>query len=202
MCEDRQHRQRERDEAHEVRAFLLRADGPDVVGEVPAATLPVYRDRLDKPLPVGNEGAGTVVAAGPDAGHLLGRRVALFGGRVHHGGVRPTACHFQAALLFILYKRAESRMTASSKGGLRRMIPSRTSIARYSLNLATRFLVLRASSCIQRGISGVSDMENPSPLVSWSSDPKFLTLASLVSGAKRPFLQNARPPSRSGGHFS
>ncbi len=58
----------------------LRKDGADVVGEVPAAVLPVYRDRLGKRLPVGNEGAGTVVAAGPDAGHLMGKRVALFGG--------------------------------------------------------------------------------------------------------------------------
>ncbi len=40
----------------------------------------LYRDRLDKPLPVGNEGAGTVIAAGPEAAALIGRRVALFGG--------------------------------------------------------------------------------------------------------------------------
>lgn len=58
----------------------LRADGPDLVGTVPEATLALYRDRLDKPLPVGNEGAGTVVAAGPEAAGLIGRRVALFGG--------------------------------------------------------------------------------------------------------------------------
>jgi NADPH:quinone reductase len=58
----------------------LRADGPDLVGTVPEATLSAYRDRLDKPLPVGNEGAGTVIAAGPEAGALIGRRVALFGG--------------------------------------------------------------------------------------------------------------------------
>ncbi|UTI66662.1 zinc-binding dehydrogenase [Paraconexibacter antarcticus] len=58
----------------------LRRDGAEIVGEVPAAALAVYRDRLDKPLPVGNEGAGIVVAAGPDAAHLVGRRVALFGG--------------------------------------------------------------------------------------------------------------------------
>src|SRR5690348_6830119 len=58
----------------------LRPDGPDLVGTVPEAALAVYRDRLDKPLPVGNEGAGTVVAAGPDAAALVGRRVALFGG--------------------------------------------------------------------------------------------------------------------------
>src|SRR5207245_8096227 len=58
----------------------LRPDGADLVGTVPEAALPPYRDRLDKPLPVGNEGAGTVVAAGPEALSLIGRRVALFGG--------------------------------------------------------------------------------------------------------------------------
>jgi NADPH:quinone reductase-like Zn-dependent oxidoreductase len=58
----------------------LRAEGPALVGRVPEATLPLYRDRLDKPLPVGNEGAGTVVAAGPRAAAMVGRRVALFGG--------------------------------------------------------------------------------------------------------------------------
>jgi NADPH:quinone reductase len=58
----------------------LHSDGADLVGTVPEAALPLYRDRLDKPLPVGNEGAGTVVAAGPEAAALIGRRVALFGG--------------------------------------------------------------------------------------------------------------------------
>jgi len=58
----------------------LRPDGADLVGRVPEAALALYRDRLDKPLPVGNEGAGTVIAAGPQAAGLLGRRVALFGG--------------------------------------------------------------------------------------------------------------------------
>jgi NADPH2:quinone reductase len=58
----------------------LRHDGPDLAGSVPDAALPLYRDRLDKPLPVGNEGAGTVIAAGEDAVRLKGRRVALFGG--------------------------------------------------------------------------------------------------------------------------
>jgi len=58
----------------------LGSDGADLVGAVPEAALPLYRDRLDKPLPVGNEGAGTVVAAGPDAAAMMGRRVATFGG--------------------------------------------------------------------------------------------------------------------------
>src|SRR5580704_15048280 len=56
----------------------LRPEGTDLVATVPEAALALYRDRLDKPLPVGNEGAGTVVAAGPEAATLLGRRVALF----------------------------------------------------------------------------------------------------------------------------
>jgi NADPH:quinone reductase len=58
----------------------MSSDGPDLVGSVPEAALPLYRDRLDKALPVGNEGAGTVIAAGPEAATLIGRRVALFGG--------------------------------------------------------------------------------------------------------------------------
>jgi len=58
----------------------LRPDKADLVGIVPEAALPLYRDRLDKPLPVGNEGAGIVIAAGPEATALIGRRVALFGG--------------------------------------------------------------------------------------------------------------------------
>ena len=55
----------------------LTRDGDDLVGSVPAEFLPLFRDRLDKPLPVGNEGAGTVVAGVPE---LVGKRVALFGG--------------------------------------------------------------------------------------------------------------------------
>src|ERR1700744_2734223 len=58
----------------------LRPDGQDLVGTVPEAALPLFRDRLAKALPVGNEGAGTVVAAGAEAGEMVGRRVALFGG--------------------------------------------------------------------------------------------------------------------------
>ncbi len=58
----------------------LQADGADLLARVPDAALSFYRDRLDKPLPVGNEGAGTVVAAGPEAEAMVGRRVATFGG--------------------------------------------------------------------------------------------------------------------------
>ena len=55
----------------------LTREGDDLVGSVPEELIPRFRDRLDKPLPVGNEGAGTVVAGVPE---LVGKRVALFGG--------------------------------------------------------------------------------------------------------------------------
>ncbi len=58
----------------------LSRDGRDLVAAVPEDALSLYRDRLDKPLPVGNEGAGTVVAAGGEAAAMVGRRVATFGG--------------------------------------------------------------------------------------------------------------------------
>src|SRR3954453_11008258 len=60
-----------------VRPDGLTPDGNALVGSGPAELLPRVRDRLDKSLPVGNEGAGTVVDGVPE---LVGKRVALFGG--------------------------------------------------------------------------------------------------------------------------
>src|SRR3954451_20685585 len=60
-----------------VRPDGLTRDGDDLVGSVPAELLPRFRGRLDRTLPVGNEGAGTVIAGVPE---LVGKRVALFGG--------------------------------------------------------------------------------------------------------------------------
>ena len=51
-----------------------------VRAHVPAAALPTITARLDASLPVGNEGAGTVVRAGANVVDLLGQRVAVFGG--------------------------------------------------------------------------------------------------------------------------
>ncbi|MCB0857183.1 MAG: zinc-binding dehydrogenase [Solirubrobacterales bacterium] len=59
---------------------LTPAPGGGLDGRLPEQVLPIMRDRLDKPLPVGNEGAGTVVAAGPDADDLVGKHVSLVGG--------------------------------------------------------------------------------------------------------------------------
>ena len=60
----------------------LRSEGGCTRASVPQAALPSLAGRLDKSLQVGTEGAGVVIAAGPDAASqgLLGRTVAVFGG--------------------------------------------------------------------------------------------------------------------------
>jgi NADPH:quinone reductase-like Zn-dependent oxidoreductase len=52
------------------------ADRPEVTATVPAARIDGVNGRVDQALPAGNEGAGTIVAAGRDAHDLVGRVVA------------------------------------------------------------------------------------------------------------------------------
>ncbi|MGV3525061.1 MAG: zinc-binding dehydrogenase [Candidatus Sericytochromatia bacterium] len=61
------------------------AEAPVLSADVPAALLPRFQARVGLSLPVGNEGAGTVVAAGSDAAAqaLLGKTVALIGGGMY-----------------------------------------------------------------------------------------------------------------------
>ncbi len=59
------------------------AERPVVTGTVPPARLAGVAGRLDAAMPVGNEGAGTVVAAGADARALAGRVVAALGGGMY-----------------------------------------------------------------------------------------------------------------------
>ncbi|MGH3307800.1 MAG: alcohol dehydrogenase catalytic domain-containing protein, partial [Nocardioides sp.] len=56
-------------------------DGPVVSAPVPEAVMPSMRARLGRSMPVGNEGAGVVVAAGdaPEAQALLGKQVGFPG---------------------------------------------------------------------------------------------------------------------------
>ena len=58
---------------------------PVVTAKVPEAGMRAMAARLDQSMPVGNEGAGTVVAAGasPAAQALLGRKVAAIGGAMY-----------------------------------------------------------------------------------------------------------------------
>jgi NADPH2:quinone reductase len=55
---------------------------PIITADVPAQFMSAFKTRVDKATPVGNEGAGTVVAAGssPVAQALMGKTVAVIGG--------------------------------------------------------------------------------------------------------------------------
>lgn len=61
------------------------ADAPVVTADVPAPLLRGISARLDQSLPVGNEGAGVVVAAGDSepARALMGRTVSVIGGAMY-----------------------------------------------------------------------------------------------------------------------
>jgi NADPH2:quinone reductase len=58
---------------------------PVIVADIPGGLMKAMAARVGQSLPVGNEGAGTVVAAGasPGAQALLGRTVATFGGAMY-----------------------------------------------------------------------------------------------------------------------
>ncbi len=60
-------------------------DSTVVTAKVPAAALPMLAARLDKAMPVGNEGAGTVVKAGSSeaAQALKGKTVSMVGGAMY-----------------------------------------------------------------------------------------------------------------------
>ena len=61
------------------------ADRPVVTAKVSSAGMRAMTPRIDQSMPVGNEGAGTVVAAGssPAAQALLGKTVAGLGGEMY-----------------------------------------------------------------------------------------------------------------------
>ena len=65
----------------------LKAEGtperPVLTAHVPHDRLAVVASRLDEAMPVGNEGAGTVVRAAPDQQHLIGRTVGMIGGGMY-----------------------------------------------------------------------------------------------------------------------
>jgi NADPH2:quinone reductase len=61
------------------------AERPVIHAQVPERAMKAMAGRFDQSLPVGNEGAGTVVQAGsaPAAQALLGKKVALMGGAMY-----------------------------------------------------------------------------------------------------------------------
>lgn len=61
----------------------VEGEGPGLLFDVPEARLKAMAARIDQSLPVGNEGAGTVVAAGKNARGLEGKLVGLLGGAMY-----------------------------------------------------------------------------------------------------------------------
>ena len=61
----------------------LAKEGGALTARIPDRAMPAMRARIGQSLPVGNEGAGTVIAAGPDQQALVGRRVAMLGGAMY-----------------------------------------------------------------------------------------------------------------------
>lgn len=59
------------------------ADRPVLRARVPTAAMGLVKARVGMPMVPGNEGAGTVVAAGEKAAHLLGKRVGMWGGNMY-----------------------------------------------------------------------------------------------------------------------
>jgi NADPH:quinone reductase-like Zn-dependent oxidoreductase len=59
------------------------ADRPTLTGAIPPARMGMMKPRLDQSLPVGNEGAGTVVQAGENVAGLLGKKVGMIGGAMY-----------------------------------------------------------------------------------------------------------------------
>jgi NADPH:quinone reductase-like Zn-dependent oxidoreductase len=59
------------------------SDGPRLTLAVPPARLAAVAGRIGQSLPIGNEGAGTVVAAGKNAAALQGKRVGMYGGAMY-----------------------------------------------------------------------------------------------------------------------
>lgn len=59
------------------------ADRPVLTASIPGQRMPMVRARLNESMPVGNEGAGTVIAAGDGAEELIGKMVAVIGGGMY-----------------------------------------------------------------------------------------------------------------------
>ncbi len=59
------------------------AGRPVLVADIPPKALRAVTGRLDRPMTVGNEGAGTVVRAGANVTGLLGRKVGMIGGGMY-----------------------------------------------------------------------------------------------------------------------
>jgi NADPH:quinone reductase-like Zn-dependent oxidoreductase len=58
-------------------------DRPTLTATIPPQRMGMMKARLDEPMAVGNEGAGMVIAAGPDLLDMVGKRVGMLGGSMY-----------------------------------------------------------------------------------------------------------------------
>ncbi len=56
---------------------------PTLTLDIAPERMPGLAARVDESMPVGNEGAGTVIQAGPGAEHLMGKTVGMLGGAMY-----------------------------------------------------------------------------------------------------------------------
>ena len=59
------------------------AERPILTADIPAQRMPAMAARLNESMPVGNEGAGTVILAGENVAGLLGKKVGMIGGAMY-----------------------------------------------------------------------------------------------------------------------
>jgi NADPH:quinone reductase-like Zn-dependent oxidoreductase len=87
------------------------ADRPVVTAKLPPRAMRALAGRVGESVPVGNEGAGTVVDAGPSeaAQALIGRTVAVAG-----GGMYTQYRRFDAGMCLVLPEGTPARAAASS----------------------------------------------------------------------------------------
>jgi NADPH2:quinone reductase len=61
----------------------LRVEDSKIIMDVPGAIMGAMKPRLNKPMPVGNEGSGIVIEAGVNAQELIGKVVSVVGGGMY-----------------------------------------------------------------------------------------------------------------------
>ena len=87
----------------------LKAEDSKIIMDVPKAIMSAMKPRLNKPMPVGNEGSGVVIEAGANAQELMGKVVSVVG-----GGMYSQYRCLPAASCIVMNEGTEPRDCASS----------------------------------------------------------------------------------------
>ena len=87
----------------------LKVEDSKIIMDVPKAIMGAMKPRLNKPMPVGNEGSGVVIEAGANAQELMGKVVSVVG-----GGMYSQYRCLPAASCMVMNEGTEPRDCASS----------------------------------------------------------------------------------------